>query len=197
MVQHFAPKAPATVPTHKSIAHWTAFDYLHTLSRFLFSLYFLYSLLHSLRNVDRTFAHLSDLGVPDSLVQSVFIFSIGLALVGSALFVAGVDSLGLSLLAAHLIPLALLDDVYPLLYLSGKWTDAEVHRAVVDVLKTTSMAAAMFVIWAFTQHVEWLETENRAEVKRALTAWYDKQEREGKGKAPTAEEERKEVKKVR
>ena len=198
MALHFAGRAPPEVPVYKATAHWTWFDYAHLLSRFLFSLPFLYGVLRSLSDLDAAVQALIDVGVPPSFALPTVLCAIAVATLGSALFVAGVDPFGVLLLLALLAPLTALNDLAPLLTASGKWSDARVHAAVFDLLRNVAMGAALFVLYALTQQVEWLETERKDDIRKALEAFYAKQDAAaGKVTKAAPTDERKEPKKVK
>ena len=195
MARHFS----VNKKTSSSVRGWqnfTELDWLHFFGRLLVCLYFLHALLYNLSHIDDVTKSLTDAGwLPADLVLPVIIASVAVAFIGSALFFTASDPPSFYLLLAFLVPQIIHEHILPLLYSS--LSSASFHAHVVGALQSLGVLGAILVIYTYTEHIAWLESEQKAEIRRALEDFYRKKEREGKGGEVATAEHKREPKKVK
>ena len=175
----------------------TSLDWLHFFGRFLVCLYFLYSLLWTLSHIEEAAEKVSAAGLPpDTALPAVFA-SIALSFIGSALFFTACDPHSFYLLMLLLLPQTVVQHVLPLPHLH--WDSAAFHTHTVSALQSLALLGAVLVIYTYTLHVAWLEGEQKAEIRRAMEAWYAAREQEAAvgGKGAAEVEHKREPKKAK
>ena len=176
--RHFAATVNSNSVSTRSLASWTWFDYLHTLARFLFTLYFLHTAVSWLYSFDLSVEHLIAHGCPPDLAVPAVLGHVSVAFFGAALFFACMSPLANGLLILSLLTPTgfLLGRLLALPVSSPAW-----HAALAALLQNLSVIAALLIIACYESHSAYLEGERKDEmkdeIKQALTAWYDKQDR--------------------
>jgi hypothetical protein len=202
--RHFAATFNSNSVTTRSLAGWTWFDYLHAFARFLFTLFFLHTAVSWLYSFDLSVAHLIAHGCPSELAAPAVFLHVGIAFFGAALFFACITPLANGLLILSLLTPTgfLLGRLLSLPPSSPAW-----HAAFVTLLQNLTVIAALLIIACYESHTAYLEgarkEEMKEEIRQALTAWYDKQDKTKAGAAAgppqlqVEEERKKEPKKVK
>ena len=200
MARHFSVNKSGAAS--RGWQHFTALDWLHFAGRTLFCLFFLHALMWNLSHIDEATAQLTAAGwLPADLVVPAIVAGIAVCFIGSACFFIAADPLSFGLLLAFLVPQTVAEHLLPLLQLDP--SSKAFHAHLTAALQSLAMLGALLVVWTYTQHIAWLEGEQKAEIRRAMEAWYDKKEHEaaggtGGGGSKAAEaEHKKEPKKVK
>lgn len=197
MARHFSVNKHTTSPI-RGWQNFTALDWLHFFGRFLMCLYFLHALLYNISHIDDVTKRLTDADwLPADLVLPSILASVAVAFIGSAMFFSASDPPSFVLLAAFLLPQLLIEHLLPLATLSLSSDQFTAH--LVGALQSTGMLGALLVIYTYTQHIAWMEGEQKAEVRQALQEFYRKKEQEAaaEGTAVVSAEHKKEPKKVK
>ena len=195
MARHFSvDKRGSAAGGYKN---FTALDWLHFLGRFLLCLAFLHAVLFNLSNIDAVSAKLAaQHWLPEGAEVPVVLAAIVLAFIGSALFFTASDPLSFLLLALFIVPHTLYQHALPLLQLSP--SSSAFHAHLVAALQSVAVLGALLVVWTYTEHIAWLEVEQKAEVRRALEEFYRRQQGGGGGtEVAEVAEHKREPKKVK